>query len=59
MVTAANAGATLTGGALEASNVDLSTELTNMIVAQAGFNANARIVTVDSDMLTTLTQLGR
>jgi flagellar hook-basal body protein len=50
---------TTTGGALEASNVDLSVELTNMIIAQRGFEANARIVTTSSDMLTTLVQLGR
>lgn len=50
---------TTTGGALEASNVDLSTELTNMIIAQRGFESNARIITTSSEMLTTLVQLGR
>jgi flagellar hook protein FlgE len=58
--TAGTAGlGTTTGGALEASNVDLSTELTNMIIAQRGFESNARIVTTSSEMLTTLVQLGR
>jgi flagellar hook protein FlgE len=58
--TAGNAGlGTTTGNALEASNVDLSVELTNMIIAQRGFESNARIVTTSSDMLDTLVQLGR
>ncbi len=58
--TAGNAGlGTTEGGALESSNVDLSVELTNMIVAQRGFDANSRIVTTASQMLTTLVQLGQ
>ncbi len=58
--TAGNAGlGTITGMALEASNVDLSVELTNMIIAQRGFESNARIITTSSDMLDTLVQLGR
>jgi flagellar hook protein FlgE len=36
---------TLTGGALELSNVDISTEFTELIVTQRGFEANARMVT--------------
>jgi flagellar hook protein FlgE len=36
---------TMTGGALELSNVDISTEFTNLIVVQRGFEANARMVT--------------
>jgi len=36
---------TLTGGALELSNVDISTEFTQLIVTQRGFEANARVVT--------------
>ncbi len=35
----------LTGGALELSNVDISTEFTQLIVTQRGFEANARVVT--------------
>lgn len=50
---------TVVGGALEASNVDLSVELTNMIVAQRGFESNARIITSSADMLDTLVNLGR
>lgn len=56
---ASTVGSALTGGALEASNVDLSVELTNMILAQRGFDSNARIVTTSSDMLDTLVNLGR
>ena len=36
---------TLTGGALEQSNVDIATEFANMIVSQRGFQANAKVVT--------------
>ena len=36
---------TLAGGALELSNVDISKEFAAMIVAQRGFQANARAVT--------------
>jgi flagellar hook protein FlgE len=42
-----NAGGrgTLSGGALELSNVDIATEFANLIVAQRGFEANAKAVT--------------
>ncbi len=57
---AGKAGAgTLQGGALEASNVDLSQELTNMIIAQRGFESNARIITTSANMLDTLVNVGR
>jgi len=36
---------TITGGAVEASNVNLSTEFANMIVAQQGYEANAKVLT--------------
>jgi flagellar hook protein FlgE len=36
---------TITGGAVEGSNVDLSTEFANMIVAQQGYEANAKALT--------------
>jgi flagellar hook protein FlgE len=36
---------TLSGGALELSNVDIATEFANLIVAQRGFEANAKAVT--------------
>ncbi|WP_210507490.1 flagellar hook protein FlgE [Naasia sp. SYSU D00057] len=50
---------TLSGGALEMSNVDLSAEFTNLIVAQRGFQANARIITTSDEVLQELTNLKR
>jgi len=47
VIGAPNAGGrgSLTGGALELSNVDISTEFTQLIVTQRGFEADARVVT--------------
>ncbi|WP_166878178.1 flagellar hook protein FlgE [Salinibacterium sp. ZJ450] len=50
---------TLLTGALEMSNVDLSQEFTNLIVAQRGFQANARIITTSDEVLQELTNLKR
>jgi flagellar hook protein FlgE len=36
---------TLEGGSLEQSNVDISTEFANLIVAESGYQANAKVVT--------------
>ncbi|MFC1513504.1 flagellar hook-basal body complex protein [candidate division KSB1 bacterium] len=44
-------------GALEQSNVDLSQEFTNMIIAQRGFQASARIITVGDQFLTEVVNL--
>ncbi len=52
-------GTTLQSGALEQSNVDLSEEFTRMIVAQRGFQANARTVTVSDTLLQEITNLVR
>ncbi|MFZ0481257.1 MAG: flagellar hook protein FlgE [Terriglobales bacterium] len=54
-----NAGGlgTLTGGALEMSNVDISTEFTNLIVIQRGFEANARMITTLDSIESTTTNL--
>lgn len=49
----------LSAGALEMSNVDLSQEFTNLIVAQRGFQANARIITTSDEVLQELTNLKR
>lgn len=46
-------------GGLEASNVDLSTEFSNMIVAQRAVEANSRVFTTTSDVLSTVVQMGR
>ncbi|MCC6484568.1 MAG: flagellar hook-basal body complex protein, partial [Armatimonadetes bacterium] len=49
----------ITAGFLESSNVDLPTEFTNMIVAQRGFQANARLITTSDEVLQELVQLKR
>ncbi len=49
----------LASGTLEMSNVDLSQEFTNLIVAQRGFQANARIITTSDEVLQELTNLKR
>ena len=50
---------TITPGALESSNVDLSQEFTSMIVAQRGFQANARVITTADEMLSELVNIKR
>jgi flagellar hook protein FlgE len=49
----------ITGGALEMSNVDLSEEFVRLIVAQRGFQASARIVTTSDQVLEELINLKR
>ncbi len=49
----------LAGGRLEMSNVDLSSEFTNLIVAQRGFQANSRIITTSDEVLNELVNLKR
>ncbi len=49
----------LAGGALEMSNVDLSTEFTQLIVAQRGFQANSRVITTSDEVLQELVNLKR
>ena len=46
-------------GYLEMSNVDLSEEFTEMIVAQRGFQANTRIITTSDEILQELINLKR
>ena len=48
---------TLTGGALEASNVDMSTQLTNLVIAQTSYQANTRVVTSNATVLNSLIQM--
>ena len=52
-------GGSITTGVLEMSNVDLSTEFTEMITTQRGFQANSRIITVSDTMIEELTNLKR
>ena len=49
----------MTTGALEMSNVDLSSEFTHMITTQRGFQANSRIITVSDTLLEELVNLKR
>lgn len=46
-------------GAVEMSNVDLSQEFTDMIIAQRGFQANSRVITVSDSLLQELIDLKR
>lgn len=50
---------TIESGFLEMSNVDLSEEFTEMIVAQRGFQANTRIITTSDEILQELVNLKR
>ena len=52
-------GGYMSTGQLEMSNVDLSTEFTDMITTQRGFQANSRIITVSDTLLEELTNLKR
>lgn len=52
-------GLSITSGSLESSNVDLSTEFTNMITTQRGFEANSKTITTSDSMLETLINLKR
>lgn len=49
----------LVSGALEASNVDLGTELVTLIAYQRAFQANAKTVTTADEMMTEVTNLKR
>lgn len=46
-------------GQLEMSNVDLTNEFTEMIVAQRGFQANSRIITTSDEILQEIVNLKR
>ncbi|UMG92965.1 flagellar hook-basal body complex protein [Nocardioides sp. TF02-7] len=46
-------------GALEMSNVDLSAEFTNLILAQRGFQASARVITTSDQVLDELVNIKR
>lgn len=52
-------GEKITNGTLEMSNVDLSTEFTEMITTQRGFQANSRIITTSDTLLEELVNLKR
>lgn len=50
---------TLTSGYVEMSNVDLSQEMTNLIISQRGFQANSRSITTSDNILQELIDLKR
>jgi flagellar hook protein FlgE len=49
----------LVGGALELSNVDLSQEFINMILASTGYSAASRVITTTDELIKQLLVLGR
>jgi flagellar hook protein FlgE len=50
---------TLIGASLEQSNVDIAQEFTQMILAQRGYQANAKIITVSDELLVDTLNLKR
>lgn len=52
-------GTNLMTGGLEGSNVDLATEISEMITTQRGYQANTRIITVTDAMLEELVNMKR
>ncbi|MGR3317840.1 MAG: flagellar hook protein FlgE [Candidatus Anammoxibacter sp.] len=56
---AQNQAGTIRSGALESSNVDLTTELVNLIIAQRGFSTGAKIITTADQVMQETLQLKR
>ena len=52
-------GGSISSGELEMSNVDLSSQFTDMIVTQRGFQANSRVITTSDTLLEELINLKR
>jgi flagellar hook protein FlgE len=50
---------TIQSNALEMSNVDLTSEMSNLITAQRAFEANSKIITTSDEILQTLVNLKR
>lgn len=60
VVTPKEGGAgSLAGGNLEMANVDLAEEFSRLIIAQRGFQANARVITTSDQVLDELINLKR
>ena len=47
------------GGALELSNVDLSSEFINMIMASTGYSASSRVISTTDELIDQLLLIGR
>ncbi len=43
-------------GALEQSNVDMTSELVNLMAAQQNYQANSKVITAENEMMRTLMQ---
>ena len=54
-----NGAGTLATQSVEASNVDISSEFTKLIVAQRAYSANAKMITTADDLLTTTIDMKR
>ncbi len=48
---------TITGSSLEASNVDIATQFSHLIVAQQAYSANARVMSTATQMIQSLLQV--
>jgi flagellar basal-body rod protein FlgG len=48
---------TITQGSLESSNVNIVTEMTNLISAQRAYEMNSKTIQTADSMLNTLTQI--
>lgn len=59
MGTAAGLNTSIASGMLEMSNVDLTEEFTEMIIAQRGFQANSRTITTSDEILQEVVNLKR
>jgi len=59
IVNPGSAAGTVVSGAVEMSNVDLGQEFTNLIIAQRGFQANARTISTGDEMLAEVVNLKR
>jgi len=57
--TVADANTSVASGMLEMSNVDLTEEFTEMIIAQRGFQANSRTITTSDEILQEVVNLKR
>ncbi|MEI4472024.1 flagellar hook protein FlgE [Frigidibacter sp. MR17.24] len=55
----ASGAGTIVSGALEASNVEIAQELTDLIRIQRAYSSNAKVVTTADEMLTETTQIKR
>lgn len=53
------AGTSITAGALEASNVDLAKQFTDMITSQRAYQSSARVISVSDEMLLETVNLKR